>query len=56
MHVIDDPALRDWLFALPGWRVTLYAPPKGTFTGFRKTLAVTLTVDDANIVTAVTVE
>ena len=42
--------------AQPGWRVTLYAPPKGAFAGFRKTLAVTLTADDANIVTAVTVE
>ena len=41
--------------AQPGWRVTLYAPPKGAFAGFRKTLAVTLTIE-ANIVTAVTVE
>ena len=35
-------------------QVTLYAPPKGTFAGFRKTLAVTLTIE-ANIVTAVEV-
>ncbi len=38
-----------------GWKVTLYAPPKGAFTGFSVTLPVTLTTD-ANIVTGVAVK
>ena len=40
-----------------GWQVTLYAPPKATakppFDGFCKTFAVTVTVDDAKVVTDV---
>jgi len=40
-----------------GWKVTLYASPKPTakppFDGFCETFAVTLTVDDANVVTDV---
>ena len=38
-----------------GWKVTLYAPPKGAFTGFCTTLPVTLTTD-VNIVTGVAVK
>jgi hypothetical protein len=42
-----------------GWQVTLYAPPKATakppFDGFCETFAVTLTVDDANVVTDVVI-
>jgi len=38
-----------------GWSVTIYAPPKGAFAGFCETYAVTLTIDAANVVTAVTV-
>ena len=37
------------------WKVTLYAPPKGTFAGFCKTLAVALTLDAQNIVTEVAI-
>ena len=36
-----------------GWKVTLYAPQKGTFAGFCKTFAVTLTLDAQDVVTAV---
>ena len=38
-----------------GWKVTLYAPQKGTFAGFCKTLAVALTLDAQNIVTEVAI-
>ena len=38
-----------------GWKVTLYAPAKGTFAGFCRTLAVTLTIGDQMVVTDVTV-
>ena len=38
-----------------GWKVTLYAPAKGTFAGFCRTLAVTLTLDAPNIVKDVTI-
>ena len=43
--------------ALPGWQVTLYAPPKATakppFAGWCETFAVTLTTDDQGVVTDV---
>ena len=43
--------------ALPGWQVTLYAPPKETanppFAGWCETFAVTLTTDDQGVVTDV---
>ncbi len=39
-----------------GWKVTLYAPPKGTFDGYCETCAVTLTLDDANVVAAADVQ
>ena len=38
-----------------GWVVTLYAPQKGTFAGFCKTLSVELAPGDLNVVTAVAV-
>ena len=38
-----------------GWQVTLYVPPKGAFAGFCETFAVTLTMDDANVVTNVAI-
>ena len=43
-----------------GWKVTLYAPPKPTakppFEGWCETFAVTLAIDDANVVTDVTLD
>ena len=38
-----------------GWLVTLYAPPKALFDGWSKTFDVTLTTDENNVVTDVTV-
>ena len=37
------------------YQVTLYAPPKGTFKGYNETMAVTLTLDAQDVVTAVNV-
>ena len=38
-----------------GWSVTLYAPPKAPFDGWSETFDVTLTTDEKNVVTDVTV-
>ena len=38
-----------------GWKVTLYAPAKGTFAGFCRTLAVELMLDEQSIVTDVAI-
>ena len=38
------------------WLVTLYAPPTKTFNGFCGICTVTLTTDEKNVVTDVTVE
>ena len=36
--------------AQPGWQVTLYAPPKGAFTGFCETIPLELETDGQNVV------